>query len=350
MNKVAIVTIISKNYGNRLQNFALQEALINLGNQVKTIPAYPYHIIRHKIKYFAKKALNALNGQYPDVVWDEFDKKIKWGKAIMSDKRIADKYDYFIAGSDQIWNPLFDCNSDRELLTFAENQKKIAYAASFGVDKLPSEIIKHYHNEIITFKAVSVREFSAANIIEQLGCDRPVVVLDPTMLLNDEQWIKIAKQSKVKFNKKHYAVVYFLGKRNKDYDEYILRKIKDNKLELIDIMSPSSEFKNSIGPAEFVSLLYNCDFVFTDSFHGTVFSILFHKPFIVFERPYEDGYGKMTSRLDTLLSTFKLDNHRVFDKSQLESIDAEWNIHDVNNILNRKREESISFLKKALDI
>ena len=90
--KVAIITIISKNYGNRLQNFALQEVLINLGYQVKTIPVYPYHIIRYNIKYYSKKILKVLIGKFPDVVWDEFDKNIRWGKTVDSDKKIANKY------------------------------------------------------------------------------------------------------------------------------------------------------------------------------------------------------------------------------------------------------------------
>lgn len=119
--------------------------------------------------------------------------------------------------------------------------------------------------------------------------------------------------------------------------------------ELIDIMNLSSDVKNRIGPAEFVSLLYHGEAVFTDSFHGTVFSILFHKPFVVFERPYEEGYGKMSSRLDTLLETFTLNEHRVNCKEQLRTVELEYDFSKVDEIIKERRKDSIEFLEKVLN-
>lgn len=196
-------------------------------------------------------------------------------------------------------------------------------------------------------KAVSVREQSAADIIEKLGCVRPKVVLDPTMLLSEEDWKVVINRSKLRI-KKRYVVAYFLGIRTTEFDSYILKKAVEMNAELIDIMKLPSDVKNRVGPAEFLSLLYHSEAVFTDSFHGAVFSILFYKPFIVFERPYEEGYGKMCSRLDTLLETFDLNEHRVNRKEQMEMIKLEYDFSKVDETLKEKRKESIEFLEEAL--
>lgn len=345
MNKVAIVTIISKNYGNRLQNFALQEALINLGNQVRTISAYPYHIIRRNIKYFSKKALNILTSQYPDVVWDEFDKKIKWGQAVITDKKIADKYDYFIAGSDQIWNPTFHVTSDRELLTFAPPEKRIAYGASIGLDKFPDEYSQQYIDEWKKFKKISVREVQASEIIYDMTQILSPVVLDPTFLLTKNDWIQYI--DKKPDSEKYYAK-YFLGKRSDFAEEYIMKRAKEDNIKCIDITNEDGSLKPGIGPLEFLNILYNSECVFTNSFHGTVFSIIFEKPFVVFQRPYENGYGDMNSRIDALVDLFNLREHFATRKSDLEKISMNFDRIKTKQILDIKRTESIDFLKNAL--
>ena len=346
--KIAIVTIISYNYGNRLQNYALQEVLQELGAQVETIPVEKKYNWKGKLKLRVKMILAPFIKKYAGVCWDRFDQNIHWGKYTAMEENVGMQYDYFIAGSDQIWNPIFKCNSDREFLVFTAVEKKIAYAASIGLDELPPGVTHKYKEYISAFKAVSVREDSAADIIERLGCARPKVVLDPTMILPTNRWKAIADQSKIRI-KQRYALVYFLGTRTKEYDFFILQKAAEMNIELIDVMKLPSDVKSKIGPAEFVSLLYHSEAVFTDSFHGTVFSILFHKPFIVFERPYEEGYGKMSSRLDTLLKAFELYKCRVNRKEQLKTMTLQYDFSGVDGILKEKRKDSVDFLKDALD-
>lgn len=347
--KVAIVTIISRNYGNRLQNYALQVILQKLNIQVETIPIERKYDFKGKFKLGIKAIVAPFIKKYSNVCWDLFDQNICWSKYTTEDDIVGTQYDYFVAGSDQIWNPIFECNSDREFLVFATDEKKIAYAASIGLDELPNDEIERYRRYISGFKAVSVREKSAADIIENLGCARPKVVLDPTMLLSGEDWKMVINQSKIRI-KRRYVVAYFLGMRTPEYDSYITQKTVEMNAELIDIMKLSSDVKNRVGPAEFVSLLYHSEAVFTDSFHGTVFSILFCKPFIVFERPYEEGYGKMSSRLDTLLETFGLHEHRVNSERQMKIVKPEYNCSKVNEILKEKRKDSMKYLEGALHI
>lgn len=345
---LAIVTICSNNYGNRLQNYALQETIKKMGVQVETIPIEIKYDIKGKVKLRIKALLSNFVKKYSDVCWDIFDQNISWSKYTAKDDKVRNQYDYFVAGSDQIWNPIFECNSDREFLVFTTDEKKIAYAASIGLDELPNNEIDRYRRYISAFNAVSVREKSAANIIENLGCPRPKVVLDPTMLLSVEDWKVVIRKSRLKI-KERYVVSYFLGIRTAEFDSYINQKATEMGVKLIDIMKLPSNIKDKIGPAEFISLLYNSEEIFTDSFHGTVFSILFHKPFVVFERPYEEGYGKMSSRLDTLLETFDLNEHRVNSKEKLDMIKPEYDYLKVDNILKEKRKESIDFLKNALN-
>lgn len=345
MSKVAIVTLVSKNYGNRLQNLALQETLVKLGHNVFTIPVYPYHLIRHNVKYLFKKCSNLLLKKYPDIVWDDFDKKVKWSSDITTDRNIAAKYDFFVAGSDQIWNPNFSITSDRELLTFAPPEKRIAYSASIGLSTFPEQFANHYAEEWKKFKNISVREYQASTIIYNLTQILPPVVLDPTLLLDKSDWFKFIKTRKIPTK---YYIKYFLGKQNNHIDKCISKCVKNEHAQFINITNIDGSLKSGIGPSEFLNLLYYSEGVFTDSFHGTVFSIIFEKPFIVFRRPSEKGYGDMNSRIDSLISMLNLQSHFMEFEDNLDKIDFNFDYDTVKEIINKKRDESIFFLKNSL--
>lgn len=340
--RVAIVTIISQNYGNRLQNFALQTILEKRNIFVETIPQESN--FQRTVKLLIKLVLGIFIPKYRNsVYWYRFNQKIKWSQFTADTDGVGEVYDYFIAGSDQIWNPLFSLNFEREFISFASNEKKVAYAASIGINVLPPECKQSYYNNISTFKAVSVRESAAADIIENIGCCRPQVVLDPTMLLTASVWEQEIRHSRMK-EKNKYVVSYFLGMKNKEHVRYIEYYAMKSNAIVLNILDP----KYKIGPTEFVSLIHDAETVFTDSFHGTVFSILFHKPFITFERPSEDTTGNMSSRLDTLLQTFKLEKQRVMPSDDLGSISPLWDFESVDVILKYQRERSIKFLLDAI--
>lgn len=348
--KVAIITIISRNYGNRLQNYALQKVVENIGFQVETVPMNIRNNQIYTLKLAIKYLLKPLFPQFNSICWDMFDLKIHWAKVTTDDKRISDKYDYFIAGSDQIWNPLFDFNTKREILFFAKPDQRMAYAASFGINVLPEKCKKDYSDEISKFRFISVREFAGAKIIYDLIQRQVPVVLDPTMLLSADEWINLSRKHKrIKLPKK-YVVKYFLGTINEHYDNFINYYADSNNYTVIDILQPPVNMVGKIGPKEFINIIANSYGVFTDSFHGTVFSILFHKPFFVFDRPYEEGYGKMNSRLDTLLSMFDFETRRISKARELETTDFECNFDNADRILALKKQESITYLRDALNI
>ena len=350
MSKVAIVTIISKNYGNRLQNYALQEVLKQMGVDVETIPMRAgKQSIKSDLKYLIKTLINCVGDYYPNVAWERFDKNITWGPYPVKgcENLLEKRYEYFIAGSDQIWNPLFDINSDRELLTFVPDEKRIAYAASIGLNEFPVEFLKHYSIEWNKFHAISVRESQAADIIQKSIGSRPKVVLDPTMLLTEQDWKKVMKENKFSRN---FFVGYFLGGHKKEYDSYISNCKKEKNCEIIELTDEFGNIDEKIGPSEFLEIIYKSQGVFTDSFHGTVFALLFEKPFFVFERVSQKGYGNMNSRINTLMKTFDLQDHIVSNKMDFSFTKMEWNYSSVREILNEKRAEAKEYLIDAMSV
>ena len=334
-----------------MQNYALQEFLELSGVSVRTIPVHNSNFFIRKVKIQAKSILSFFLPKYRSVVWQLFDKKIHWENRTVSDASeiLADSYDYFIAGSDQIWNPLFDFNSEREFLTFAPLYKRIAYAASIGIDKLPESVLETYKVHLQSFSAISVREESAAEIIYQLIHQIVPVVLDPTMLIAKGKWMDVAKNSRIKIKKK-YVIKYFLGIRVDKYDSYIDRIAKENECVIIDITKYNNKYNNSIGPAEFVSLIANSFAVFTDSFHGTVFSILFERPFLVFDRPIQEGYGNMECRIDTLLKKFNLMQYRITENCILQQEYPKIDFIPIEKLLNKERKQATDYIKSALNL
>lgn len=351
--KVAIVTIISGNIGNRLQNFALQEVLKEMGLDVRTLPLKSTNVIlklKNSVKLDLKILYNKLSKNDKKTVWwERFNrKKIRWSKYSASDKNVSDEYNFFVAGSDQIWNPYFKFNTEREFLNFTNKEKRIAYAASFGVEDIPEGSKEKYSELLKEFSSISVREFAAVKIVDNLTQKKVPVVLDPTMLLGREAWHEFAKKSLLKFEKP-YIFKYFLGIRNDEYETYIDNLARENGWEVIDIIKAPNSYKYKIGPMEFVYLLEHSQVVVTDSFHGSVFSILFHKPFMVFERPCEEGEAIMSSRLDTLLTIFKLEEQRINCIDKLSQV-TEYEYAHVESILSKERKRAIDFLKKAFKI
>jgi len=344
--KVEIITIISYNYGNRLQNYALQEYLKNLGVEVYTSLVKPQ---RYPALRKVRNILLRIRRKSDKELFAYFNTKIQWKNTNGFSNKDDDTINYYIAGSDQIWNPLFKFNSDREFLTFAKKEKRIAYAASIGIDKLPEEFKQRYKKNISEFSYVSVREEAAGKIIEELTGMKVPVVIDPTMLLTVTEWEKVARYSILKINQP-YVVKYFLGIRNPEYDAFINKYAQEHSCQVIDITRHQECGIAGIGPAEFVYLLMNCKATFIDSFHGTVFSILFHKPFLSFSRPYEEGYGDMNSRFDTLLNMFGLKNRYVTTPKDCVEIYTPINYYHVDRILQEKRKEAKNFLEIALSL
>lgn len=320
-NKVGIVTIIdNNNYGNRLQNYAVQTILNHfelknesINNSVVLNTKNKY--IFRKLKYLRKDNYNSYDINYrrkKSFLYFNNFMNITLKKFTIYSKY---KYNYLVVGSDQVWNPNFGRLSDLDLLNVncRNNTKKIAFSASFGVNELPNHLDKQKLLKCFNdFDAISVREDAGKEILKDLGYKGEVAVLvDPTMVLTASEWDKVAKKPEMLKTDK-YILNYFLGDLFKERMSEIQRVAKENNCEVINILDKNSPFYEC-GPSEFLYLEKHAFLICTDSFHSSVFAVLYNRPFIVFDREQENVVN-MNSRLDTLISKLKLENRKYNGK------------------------------------
>lgn len=364
--KVGIITITDgANYGNRLQNYALQESIKTMGYSVCTLMQPSYNIKFNYFKEIIKHLIKRETNIYQLIRNNRFKKFNK--KYITLENEFKDKcdliktnykYDYFICGSDQVWNVRYDFiykNINNYLASFANPEKRIAYAASFGTSNVSEKTKYIFKRELSKFKTIGVREVSAVNIIKQItGRDDVKVVLDPTMLLTRDDWIKIEKKPRYIENESFF-VTYFLGGRSEKIDKYIKKlEIKYNCKSInLDIEFKSdSQIENKdyfiTSPDEFIWLIHNAKCILTDSFHATVFSILFHKPFYVFGRKTKEKNNNMETRIDTLLSYFGLQNC-MGDIENPNCLPFQLDGEKIDCILEERKKTSLDFLQASLD-
>lgn len=351
MSKIAIITLADfNNYGNRLQNYALEKVLTEMGNTVTSIVPYKPNLVKGTIKTLIRKDNENLkikclkSKRLKEFI--AFDKQYVHTYAINSDnfENIPEEnYDCFISGSDQVWNPDWaDYTYNKTFLRFCQERKRISYAASFGVDSIPEKWIEKYRVGLSEFRYLSVREKTAVEIVADIigkPCNR---VLDPTMLLNKSEWDKIAKVS-TKDKRKKYILTYFLGGKSDELNIKILeyaRRFECDVINMLDI----NDSAYMAGPDKFVGLISKAELVLTDSFHATVFSILYERPFVVYNR---QGIGsKMGSRLSSLLEMCALSDRKsdFIDEKKLLICD----FTSARKKIEREKIHSIDFLQKSI--
>lgn len=349
--KIGIVTIPDfNNYGNRLQNYALQVAVEKLGVECHSLVLHRPNLIKSYIKSLIINNGKSLREKRLDMLrlkaFLNFDHKYV-NTIELPDKftsELAKKYEYFLVGSDQVWNPAWSKDLfHRMFLEFANDDQKIAYAPSFGVSEIPNELRKKYADGLKSFAKLSVREESGASIVKTLINKEIPVVLDPTMLLNSQEWKEVAKLPSAIKNEK-YLLTYFLGGTNNEYKSCINKMAKEKHLKVLNLLDKETKEMYANGPAEFLGLILNADLVLTDSFHASVFSILFERQFIVFNR-LGSGAG-MSSRITTLLKKFGLENC-------LYQNDLNDYLPDYTLALDKLEEEqknSYEYLKESLNL
>lgn len=267
-------------------------------------------------------------------------------------KKEATAYDVYITGSDQVWNPTLKETSDEAyLLEFVPGgRSKISYAASFGVPELPQDQLELYGRALQKFNHISVREQEGVEIVRKVTDGKDAqLVLDPTMLLTREQWLDLAVY---KPKHKEYILCYFLD----DFDQsrqfvndlqvhygmpvlYIgfnKKYLFDSKIELI----------SEAGPREFLGLYANASHVVTNSFHGTVFSLLFRKSFysMLGSNPHRKS---MNGRLYNLANMLNMER-RICEVSSMVRCDQPLDYGKINLVLDSEREKSLAFIRKAL--
>lgn len=375
MRSIGIITIIDyNNYGNRLQNYATQEVLKSLGFSVETIINYPQNNNCdnntnalnkiHKLRQYTLKEL--LTKIMNKTILKNKIKKLKNSRiesfknftkinimetnyTISDDnipKGLSDEFDYFVTGSDQVWNPTFRYGSSVDFLAFAPQNKRIAYAPSFGISEIPSSYKENYKIWLSEVASLSVREEAGAKIIKDLTGREADVLVDPTLILSKEKWLSISKEL-ISKPKNKYLLTYFLGEISDEDRKMINNIAKENSLQVVNLADIKDGQTYITGPSEFIDYINSASILCTDSFHGTVFSMLLEKPFITFDR--EGKMPSMNSRIDTLLSKFKLESRKAQNIKNNEQV-FEVDYYHISQILGEERKKAINYLKKALNV
>lgn len=348
MNKVGIVTLFGLyNFGNRLQNYAVQEIIKGYGYDVQTIISSE---VQPKIylKFWLKSIKNGTLVR--SLKFRRFNKNYistytVHGWPELFPKEVSNEFMYFVVGSDQVWNPdIRQTQRDNFFLKFADKKQRIAISPSIAVSCIPDAWRDCFISGLNGFSNISVRENSSVELISELTGQQAIVLVDPTMVIPKEHWQSIERP--VKKLSKHYLMSLFLGKVNEKRKAGIKKLASDNNLEIIDL---NSKKWTGIGPDEFLYLVHHADIVCTDSFHCLVFSILYNRSFVAFDRCIvsdKDVNGRTGSRIDTLLQKFS--SNTYVQNEEQELIVNKFSEETVKSVLGKERKKYSEFLKSQL--
>lgn len=358
------------NYGASLQAYALQQYLVGRGHDVQIIDYFPdYMDVNYRIrwkKYDITEMSRLYGMRHIPGVRTCYRMKMsvkkmrfiieKWGRKKAFDhfkvkylhltpekyknveelRRTNIQADVFIAGSDQIWNPLFNNGRDPSFFLQFGTGKKVSYAASFGVSDLSPSDCASMKEWLSSFDKISVRESTGLKLLDELGIKGGVQVPDPVILLDREYWEKLASS---KYNDEKFILVYNLGSLNQDIMNCALCLSRRYGLKIVAIeeignITYADKRIKDAGPCEFVELLTKATYVVTNSFHATAFSILFNIPVFPFIK------NATSSRITDLLKSCGLE-------SRLNNNDLKTNINwqDVNVKVSVLRKLGLNFLE-----
>ena len=357
------------NYGSILQAYATEKMLdkLNIENEIidyvrveenskNLVKTYMKNskkwnrnfITRFIYKIIQKPNLDIMNNKfakYRKKYLKLTSKQYKNKNELMEDLPQADIY---CTGSDQVWGQIANDDYDENyFLEFVPNDKRcIAYSASFGKNKLSENLKIKLPKLMEKYSDIMVRELSAVKILNASGIDNAKLVLDPTLLLSKEEW---EENLKIKNNeKKQYILTYQLH-HNKEFDKYLKKLAKATNLKVVRLSS-SIYYKFKYGKfvylpdlEQFLTYFKNAKYVVTDSFHGTVFSIIFNKQVI------DILPGKTRTRIESILKLFGMEDRIVNDYNDMSIINKRTDYKKVNDILDKERKKSIEYLRKAIE-
>lgn len=350
---VGIVTWYnSNNYGSQLQAYALFRILSILGFNSSVITMSHHPVIRRLIDciLYRMKLVRGYSLKRLSQKRAFFTKKYLKESYLSVSRPSFKKYNAFICGSDQIWAP--NLYNPFYMLSFVPDEvNKISYAASIGLEDIPDNLIGDYKKYIGRINHISVREEKGRYLLQEKCGLESTVVLDPTLLLGKNEWDNIKKELQVKSN---YIFCYFLNKNHK-YKQLVKEFAEDNNYEIYGVSDNPADVSwmhllshQQVGPCEFIGMIEGAKAIITDSYHGTIFSMLYHKNFILFERFSKDDKICQNSRIEQLRHYFSIDDNIVKSDSinKLELCPVDYKSFEIT--LAKLRDNSIRFLKDAL--
>ena len=386
MKKVGLVcNYYMLNYGSLLQCYATVKAIKDMGYDIEAIQfeniptkkAKKQLVLRLKIKQLFKpsaifKKLERIKNTNYNSEYDELRKKRKekFDKFVNENIPLSRKYnsleevseycreyDVLTLGSDQLLCPKDIIMGYHSLEFVPDDIKKISYAASFGLSKLPMLVKKKAARDLKRFDCFAAREIAGEKIYKDLTGKSAPVVVDPTLLLSRDKWLDVAGEKPLVDG--DYIFCYFIGNNEKHREMANIIKEKTGlKIATIrhidDYISADEGFGdvciNDSGPIEFTNMILNAKYVLSDSFHSTIFSIMYHKKFLVFNRFAEGSTGSTNSRIYSLLEMLSLQDRRTDDKETVNDIlTKEIEYDKVDTKLESWIKDSKDYLKGAID-
>lgn len=376
MKKIGIITLNGEfNYGNRLQNFALQKVLQSYNVQADTIVIKTNKLDKlkkdlwiggiHGISDLNQMLKKNFSKMTPSSIERRKNYKAmqaaKWGIiGRFSQKNISmlkvekkylthlqQHYDLFIVGSDQVWNPNIIEFDPTHFLDFTPKEKRYSYSASFGVDQLPKSphgLKEHYRRYLQQMAYLSVREASGAKLVEELAGENADVAPDPTLLLSKDEWyceldIRGTEESR-------FLLIYFVSELSTEIYQEIKRFAKEKQLLIVQIMGDTFGKDRIVAdPQQFVELIDQAQYVFTDSFHGSVFSIIMQTPFFVYERT--DHKGTYT-RIESLTRQFQMECAIVSVGDELAEKENQFDFERSERLLENVRERGRQLIERKI--
>ncbi len=369
--KIDVITRHSvPNYGSLLQSYATQKAIESLGHTSEIIDYTRYE----------ERYENLANTLIKGKKWDKnfilriiykiiqkpnyakmYKRFAKYRKGFLKETKDAygsleelkinvPEADIYCSGSDQIWGKIGTAEYDGSyFLEFVKGDKKcISYASSLGKTKLSETLDKELENLLKKYSKILVRENTAKDILVEKNIKNVEQVLDPTFLLTKDEWKDLSHKAKIN-EKEKYILIYQLHD-NKEFDKYAKEFAKMKGMKLLRI-SPSIYHMIRSGKLiylpdqyEFLAYFENAEYILTDSFHATVFSIIFNKKFIDVLPKNKTG-----TRIESILEILSIDNRILKDYNKFELIDKNIDYEKVNKRIDEERFKSLELLRKAIE-
>lgn len=386
MKKVGIVSCYFKNnYGSMLQAYATKKILDNnnIPNETINIDSnvdfkkgkrkyyiqqiFNFSFIKSKLGMIKMKFDTKLNKKLGKNVsirnkkYKEFRTEINLSRSNNTYNDLSDlaneRYSDILLGSDQLWLPVNVVADYYTLNWVPENINKISYSTSFGVSSIPKKYNEKYQKFLKRINHLSVREDTGVKLAKQIANVDVQLVCDPTILLTRDEWDEVAVNERI--IKEKYILCYFLGK-NIEHRKFAERLKKKTGFKIVSLNHADEYVKYSdtfcdmdpydIGPKEWINLIKYAEYVCTDSFHGTVFSLIYNKLFFNFRRYSANAKGSTNSRLDSLLNVVEVDNRRILEGNENidEILSYEIDFNKVNQNLNHFRETSKKWLLDSI--
>ena len=359
--RIGLLTVhVGSNFGSVLQAVATAKILSEMGNEVEVINYIPP---RMTISGFIKKRKSLMNkikavlglpimGLNKYIYGGFLKKNVALTKPFYNKEAIAQqcRYDAYIVGSDQVWNSVHNDGIDLTYyLNFESPGKHIAFSSSFGRDKLPQDEFTTVKNLLKTFSYISTRENSGVKILSKMGFDNAIQTIDPTFLLSKNEWGCYASNRLIV---EPYLLIYtpYNILDNTVIHEAAKTIADERKLKIVtfgwDFRKDKQVDKTMLfaSPADFLSLMQHAEYVITNSFHGTAFSIILNRQFIVFPPSH------FVVRIQSILEFVDLNDRLVSTQENIKILlESPIEYAPVNEKVKSAKELALKFLDKALN-